>query len=131
MAACALKNSFIALALLCATPALAQVKDLNLNEGKCESTLISKVGHRIEGNSEFSRTSGSAVTFANGAFLVSYSESAVVRGSKVGDPVLLCTVSTQQGCPAGRPPSKTIVMVNLKTSRFWKADTSSHSCDGA
>lgn len=125
------KPSLLIIAALSATPSIAQVKDIDLTEGTCVSTKISKIGHRLEGNDDFSRQSGSAVTFANGVFLVSYNESKVVRAANVGDSVLLCPVATQQGCRATSAPTRTVLMMHRKTSNFWKAYTSSHSCDGA
>lgn len=113
-----------------AAPAIAQV-DIDIPEGRCVSSLISKIGHRVEGGGQFARGSGAAITFANGLFLVSSTESAVVRASKVGDPVLLCPIKTEQGCPQGATPTETILMMNLRTSSYWSSATSSRTCSGA
>lgn len=124
---------WVAAALICgsAVAPAANAKDLRIYAGQCVSTLVSKIGHRLDGTDEFAKKSGSAVTFANGVWIGSYEEAQVVHESRIGDPVLLCTIGTETGCPAGRPPANTVQMINLRTARFWTGGTSSHSCQGA
>lgn len=111
------------------SPASSNV--VSIAEGQCKTSTISRISHRLEANGAPIAGSGSAVNLANGLYLVSYEESKIIQGSKVGDPVMACMVQTEKSCPAARPSSDEYVLVNTRTRGFWSASTSEHSCQGA
>lgn len=65
--------------------------------GQCVETEIASLSSRLEGVPD----SGSAVSYANGIYGVSYDVVEAVRRSQVGDKVTLCLVSVPTDCPKG------------------------------
>jgi hypothetical protein len=95
--------------------------------GVCINTSIVSVGTRLENVPG----SGSAVTFSNGAYQVSYDTVAAVEQSRAGDPVNLCLVSIPENCPPGDDRGREFKTTNLRTGQVWTLPDSSHQCGGA
>ena len=75
--------------------------------------------------------SGSAVSFANKAYQVSYDTLPAIQRSRVGDPALLCLVSIPRGCPPGDDRGRVYAAANLRTLGAWSAADAEHMCGGA
>lgn len=101
-------------------PRLAEV-------GECETTTIKLLASRLEGVPE----SGSAVTYADGVYGVSYEVEPAVAQSRIGDPVKLCLTTLPQNCPTGDDRGRWYAATNLRTGGKWDLPDAEHSCGGA
>ena len=120
MAACAW-TALAAMSPAEAKPALSRV-------GQCLNTTITLIGPRLENAPD----SGTTVGYATGFLGVSYElESAILRRSRVGDPVRLCLASIPTHCPKGDDRGKFYRAVNLRTKAHWNLPDSEHLCGGA
>ena len=77
------------------------------------------------------QNSGSAISYANNIYGVSYEVVDAVRSSRVGDPVTLCLVSIPQDCPKGDDRGKVYSATNLRTKQGWSLPDAEHMCGGA
>lgn len=104
-----------------------------LHIGQCTRTSIREIGHRLEDGLTHvpMKDSGSAVTFVNGLYQVSYDELADIHHARRGDPVLICLVSLPSDCPKGDDRGKVYKTTDLRTHRSWMLPDSEHSCGGA
>ena len=104
-----------------------------LRIGQCARTSIKEIGHRLEDGITHVPMpgSGSAVTFANGLYQVSYDELPDIHRAHRGDPVLVCLVSLPSDCPKGDDRGKIYKTTDLRTHRSWMLPDSEHSCGGA
>lgn len=105
----------------------AQDAGLPTQIGQCVTTTVKEVATRLENTPG----SGSAISFANGGYQVSYDQSPEVDESQPGDGVRMCLVSVPQGCPAGDNRGLVYKSVNLRTGGSWTLPDSEHSCGGA
>ena len=101
--------------------------------GQCSDTRIAKIGERLEDGAtgEPMAGSGSAVTFANRVYQVSYDEEPAIQHSRRGDPVHICLVKLPQNCPRGDHRGRIYTTTNLRTGESWTLPDSEHSCGGA
>jgi hypothetical protein len=101
--------------------------------GQCVDTTIKSVGNRLEDGATNKPMpgSGSAISFANGGYQVSYEQVAAVDSSRPGDPVRMCLASIPQGCPPGDDRGREYKTTNLRTHRSWNLPDAEHSCGGA
>lgn len=106
---------------------------LPVRVGECARTRISDIAHRLEDGVTHKQVkdSGSAVTFANRLYQVSYDELPEVHRSRVGDPVLMCLVFIPSDCPKGDDRGKIYTTTNLRTIESWTLPDAEHSCGGA
>jgi hypothetical protein len=95
--------------------------------GQCVVTAIHDIGSRLDGDP----SSGSDISYANGASQVSYDVVAQVRGWRAGDKVSMCLVSLPKGCPRGDTRGSVYRVTNPRTGTNWTEADSSHSCGGA
>jgi len=95
--------------------------------GMCVQTEIASLGSRLDGAPD----SGSAISYANNIYGVSYEVVDAVRSSRVGDPVTLCLVSIPQDCPKGDDRGKVYSATNLRTRQGWSLPDAEHMCGGA
>jgi hypothetical protein len=120
-----------ATALTLAVPALAAPSytegPVPKKVGQCVTTRISDLSSRLENMPD----SGSAVSYANGIYQVSYETIPGLVTARVGDRVKLCLKSVPSGCPKGDDRGKTYKATNLRTKRSWEAMDSEHMCGGA
>lgn len=109
--------------------------DLPKAIGHCTFTKIAYISTRF--GDELKRpaseldSNGTAVTFANKAYLVSYSFVEAVANSHIGDEVLLCLVSIPKNCPPGDNRGREYSATNVKTKQSWILPDSQHMCGGA
>jgi len=95
--------------------------------GECVQTAVKETSTRLEGVAD----SGSAISYTNGIYQVSYEEIDGITGSRSGDPVKLCLVRIPRDCPPGDDHGKTYKATNLRTRESWEAMDSEHMCGGA
>jgi hypothetical protein len=121
--------------ILASGPAAAQRRSAPqpIALGTCALTRISDVTQRLEDG----RThriipgSGSAVSFANGHYQVSYDQVPAVNQSRRGDRVYICLVQLPRHCPPGDRRGRIYTTTNLRTLQSWTLPDSEHSCGGA
>lgn len=101
--------------------------------GKCSKTTVSKIGTRLTDGTtgQDIAGTGSAITYANGGYQVSYDAIQGIEDSLVGDKINLCLISIPTDCPTGDERGKVYSATNLRTGKYWQAQDSEHSCGGA
>jgi hypothetical protein len=128
------RNQFFFIAILSIPlSALAQTGEVPRRVGECANTTIKSVETRL---SDFETKqpipgSGSAVTFENGEYQVSYDTVPAIEQSKVGDPIRMCLVSVPSNCPKGDYRGREYRTTNLRTRQSWTLTNSQHMCGGA
>ena len=124
----------VAVALLGGAPTgPANAAALPKRVGRCTATTISEIGTRLVDGSDNTpiQGSGSAVSFANKGYQVSYDTVSAITASRVGDPVRVCLVSIPAHCPAGDTRGRFYRTTNLRTRRSWTLPDAEHLCGGA
>jgi hypothetical protein len=122
------RRQFFFLAILSlAVCAPARARELPIRVGTCVSTTIKSIETRLQGVPG----SGSAVSFENGGYQVSYDKVSAIEHSKVGDSVRMCLVSIPSDCPKGDERGRVYRTTNLRTHQTWKLPDSEHMCGGA
>jgi hypothetical protein len=121
------KQFFLVAILSLAVCAPARAGGLPTRVGACAKTRIKSIGTRLEGTPG----SGSAVSFDNGGYQVSYDTVPAIEHSKTGDPVRMCLVSIPRHCPKGDDRGRVYRTTNLRTHKGWKLPDSEHMCGGA
>jgi len=98
---------------------------------QCGGSVITLIGGRLEGDSNFS--TGTTVAFKNGGLQVSYEKEVPIVKSKVGDHVLICLVfiPNPKDCPPGDARGRQYTTTNLRTLESWTLPDSEHNCGGA
>lgn len=121
------------LTFLSAIDVAASAASLPTRVGQCADTTVQKVETRlVDGTTNAPVAgSGSAITFANGGYQVSYDQEPAVDSSRPGDPVRMCLASIPQDCPPGDNRGREYKTTNLRTHRTWSLPDSEHSCGGA
>ena len=102
--------------------------------GECVMTSIVKIGNRFGepiGASEGENEMGSAVSYANGGYQVSYDWVAALAHARIGDRVRMCLVSLPRDCPPGDDRGRYYKTTNLRTGESWELPDSQHMCGGA
>jgi hypothetical protein len=99
--------------------------------GQCVDTTVKSVETRLEDGDKPVPGSGSAISFANGGYQVSYEQMPAVDSSRAGDPIRLCLAAIPQGCPPGDNRGREYKATNLRTQKSWRLPDSEHSCGGA
>ena len=128
-----LKHPLLLTALGAASLTSAQAANVPKRVGVCVETRIKSVGARlIDGaTGKPMPGSGSAVSFANGGYQVSYETVAAIEQSHKGDPVRMCLVRIPKGCPKGDTRGRIYYTTNLRTHKSWRLPDAEHSCGGA
>jgi hypothetical protein len=113
--------------------ASASAEGLPTHIGQCVDTTVKNVENRLEDGATNKPVpgSGSAISFANGGYQVSYEQIAAVDASRPGDPVRMCLASIPHGCPPGDNRGREYKTMNLRTHKSWRLPDSEHSCGGA
>lgn len=101
--------------------------------GECTQTTIVKLSQRLEDGATGQPVagSGSAVSFANRGYQVSYDEEPAIQRSHRGDRVRMCLVKLPEDCPPGDKRGRIYTTTNLRTNESWTLPDSEHSCGGA
>jgi hypothetical protein len=118
---------FLIVLLSLAICAPARAGDLPKHVGQCVKTRIKSIETRLENAPD----SGSAVSFENGGYQVSYDTVPAIVHSKAGDPARMCLVSIPKNCPKGDDRGRVYRTTNLRTHKSWKLMDSEHMCGGA
>lgn len=110
-------------------------KGLPRRIGQCTITKIASISTRfgdvLKPPSDETDSSGSAVSYANEGYQVSYSYIPEIADSRIGDRVLLCLVSLPKDCPPGDDRGRFYSATNFRTSGSWLLPDSQHMCGGA
>jgi len=124
--------------VVCASAALAAAANadaapLPTRIGACVVTRVKSVETRLEDGDTHQPVagSGSAVSFTNGGYQVSYEQVPAVDQSRPGDRVRICLVSIPSHCPPGDDRGREYRSTNLRTGKSWRLRDSEHSCGGA
>lgn len=117
--------------LCVASPSLAD--ELPTKVGACVETTIKSVETRLVDGATNKPIpdSGSAVSFANGGYQVSYETIPAIERSRPGDSARLCLVFIPRNCPKGDDRGRIYKTTNLRTREIWRLPDSPHSCGGA
>jgi len=127
------KKIFFLTTLSLGACSLARAGDLPARVGDCAKTAIKSVETRLvdESTNKPIPGSGSAVSFENGGYQVSYGTVPAIEHSKAGDPVRMCLVSIPKNCPKGDNRGRMYRTTNLRTHKTWTLRDSEHMCGGA
>jgi hypothetical protein len=122
-----------ALSFVSALAVPAAAAGLPTKVGQCVDTTVKSVEERLEDGATNKPVpgSGSAISFANGGYQVSYEQMPAVDASRAGDPIRLCLASIPKGCPPGDDRGREYKATNLRTHKSWRLPDSEHSCGGA
>jgi hypothetical protein len=103
--------------------------------GQCTITKIASIttrfGEELKPPTDELDSSGTAITYANSGYQVSYSYIPAIAGSHLGDEVLLCLVSVPKNCPPGDDRGRIYSGTDLSTKGSWLLPDAQHSCGGA
>jgi hypothetical protein len=101
--------------------------------GQCVMTRVGAVETRLEdsGTGKEIAGSGSAVSFENGGYQVSYDTIPALEASRRGDRVRMCLVSIPRRCPPHDARGRVYRSTDLRTGRSWTLSDSEHPCGGA
>lgn len=106
---------------------LAAAAPLPRSVGQCSVTTVKQVESRLQGMPN----SGSAISYDNGGYQVSYDIIPAMKASRPGDSVRLCLVSIPRNCPPGDARGRVYRATNLRSGGTWTAADAEHSCGGA
>ncbi len=99
---------------------------------QCVKTRITGVTTRF-GNPVTSGNSdqGIAIAYANGGSVYSYDRGKQYDGAAIGQPVVLCLISTPYDCPAGDARGRVYFTLDPATRNNWVSSDAEHGCGGA
>jgi len=107
--------------------AAAAAAPLPTRVGQCSVTSVKQVEFRLEGEAG----SGSAISYDNGGYQVSYDRIPAIEAARKGDAVRLCLVSIPRHCPPGDARGRIYRATNERSGATWTAPDAEHSCGGA
>ena len=99
--------------------------------GRCMETVIASITSRFQADINADPNDGSAISYDNGGYQVSYEKEQAIINSQIGDPVMMCLVSIPQDCPPGDERGRIYTTTNMRTQESWTLPDSQHSCGGA
>jgi len=99
--------------------------------GQCMETVIASITSRFQADINADANDGSAISYDNGGYQVSYEKEQAIINSQIGDPVMMCLVSIPQDCPPGDERGRIYTTTNMRTQESWTLPDSQHSCGGA
>jgi hypothetical protein len=105
----------------------AEAAPLPARVGQCSVAAVKAVETRLQGMPD----SGSAISYENGGYQVSYDVIPAIQASRRGDSVRLCLVSIPKHCPPDDARGRIYSATNLRTGATWRAPDAEHSCGGA
>jgi hypothetical protein len=99
----------------------------------CVHTRIAKIETRLYDGKTNTPVpgSGSAVSFTNGLYQVSYDQIPAIDKASAGDPIFICLVELPKDCPPGDNRGKVYTATDLLTEQSWTLADSEHMCGGA
>ena len=101
--------------------------------GQCSKTWVKSIDTRLENGFTHEPVpgSGSAITFTNGGYQVSYETIAAITRSRPMDAVQICLQSLPENCPPGDSRGKYYRTLNVRTGEHWILPDAEHLCGGA
>jgi hypothetical protein len=99
--------------------------------GDCVMTQVKTVETRLVDGDTPVPDSGSAVTFTNGGYQVSYDTVPPIERSRAGDPVRMCLIALPTHCPPGDHRGRLYKTTNQRTHQSWTLRDAEHMCGGA
>ena len=108
-------------------PQAAIASALPTQVGQCAATTVKDVSTRLQDTPD----SGSAISFTNGGYQVSYDTVPEVEASRAGDAVRMCLVALPEDCPPGDVRGIVYKATNQRTGQSWTLPDSEHACGGA
>jgi hypothetical protein len=114
-------------AVLVCHSASAGAAALPARVGACSVTTVKQIESRLEGMPN----SGSAISYDNGGYQVSYDMIAAIQASRPGDAVKLCLTYIPHPCPPGDVRGRVYRATNLRSGGHWSAPDAEHACGGA
>jgi hypothetical protein len=103
--------------------------------GECSITKIASIsprfGEELKPPTDELDSSGTAISYANTGYQVSYSYIPAIAQSHIGDEVLVCLVSIPKNRPPGDERGKIYSATNLNTTGSWLLTDAQHGCGGA
>jgi hypothetical protein len=105
----------------------ANAAALPTHVGACSVTTVKQIETRLEGMPG----SGSAISYDNGGYQVSYDTIPAIQASRAGDSIRLCLVSIPKHCPPDDARGRIYRAINLRSGGTWTAADAEHSCGGA
>ena len=125
-----------ALLLLPALPSMSA--PLPRGKGQCSNTFVKEILYRLGATDSQGvlipiEGSGSAVSYTNGGYQVSYDTVPAIHRSREGDPVQLCLtyIPDCSQAPKGDQRGRIYRARNLRTGESWILLDSQHRCGGA
>lgn len=119
-------------------PAGAQGAPLPQRLGECRRSSVKEVLYRLSSTDANGVLipipgSGSAITFTNGGYQVSYDTVPAIHRSREGDVVQLCLSFIPDCRQAAKDDrrGRRYTTRNLRTGEFWTLPDSQHACGGA
>ena len=106
--------------------------------GTCTQSFVKETSYRL--SSEDSNgvlipvpESGSAISFTNGGYQVSYGRVPAIHTSREGDSVRICLtfIPDCSHARAGDKRGRVYLTTNLRTGSSWELSDSQHRCGGA
>jgi len=110
-------------------PSLSMAAPLPKRVGSCTETFVARIDSRLEGMPD----SGSAISFTNGGYQVSYDIVPAINRSELRDKVKVCLTfipNCSHAIPGDRR-GRIYKTTNLRTGEQWTLPDSQHSCGGA
>ena len=119
-------------------PSLSVAAPLPKRVGSCAETFIKEINYRLEApdaNGVYMGVadSGSAISFTNGGYQVSYDTVPAIHKSQPQDKVRVCLTFIPNCSHArhGDARGRIYETTNLRTGEQWTLPDSQHSCGGA
>ena len=121
-----------------AAPLTASAEPLPQKQGECSRTTVKEVLYRLSSMDENgvyipAAGSGSAISYTNGGYQVSYDIEPAIHRSREDDPIELCLemIPDCSEAPQGDVRGRIYGARNLRTNESWSLPDSQHSCGGA
>jgi hypothetical protein len=130
-------NTLSAIAFLVwSTPSLAA--PLPQKIGSCSQSFVKEVSYRLSSSDSNGVLipipgSGSAISFTNGGYQVSYNNVPAIHTSRRDDPVRICLtyIPDCSHARAGDKRGRIYLTTNLRKGASWELPDSAHQCGGA
>jgi len=133
-----MKLAMLLISVSLSLPGLSMAAPLPKRVGSCAETFIKEINYRLEApdaNGVYMGVpdSGSAISFTNGGYQVSYDAVPAIHKSQPQEKVRVCLISIPN-CSLARPGDergRVYKTTNLRTGDQWTLPDSQHSCGGA
>lgn len=119
-------------AALLAKGLIEGVAGIPAKHAQCSRTRIKSVTTRFgEAVTYDNDADGTAVTYENGGFVISYDREEGLYSAKEGQPVIMCLLSVPYDCPDGDDRGRFYYTLSLEANADWVVADAHHMCGGA